>query len=110
MRARVIGPGRRAAALLVTAVVLAGAALGFLLLTVTAGAAGDRARAQTAADAAALAGALDDRAAAVAIARRNGARVVAYRDVGGQVRVDVVHGDAAATATASVEWQWVPDG
>ena len=58
------------------------------------------ARARTAADAAALAGATDGRSAAEELARANGARMTAFERVGPDVRVTVRVGDAAATARA----------
>lgn len=63
-------------------------------------AAADRARAQTAADAAALAGAADGRPAADELAVANGARLVSYREVGSDVIVTVAVNAARATARA----------
>ncbi len=59
-----------------------------------------RARAQTAADAAALAGAADGRGAAEALAQENGARLDKYEELGSSVRVHVSIGDAKAVARA----------
>lgn len=69
-----------------------------------AGAAGRRAAASAAADAAALAGAADGRAAAEAVAAANDARLVAYRQEGTEVEVEVVRADVRATARA----RWEP--
>lgn len=64
------------------------------------GAAVDRARASSAADAAALAGAAEGRAAATDLARANGGRVLQYDQLGDDARVRVQVGDAEATARA----------
>ena len=61
----------------------------------------DAGRARSAADAAALAGATGGRAAAVAVASRNGATVVTWSTEGGDVVVTVRVGAAIATARAS---------
>lgn len=74
---------------------------GALALGRLGGAAVSRARAQTAADAAALAGVLDGRDAAAALARDNGGRLVRFEARGGQAFVRVVVGPAVATAQAS---------
>jgi tartrate dehydratase beta subunit/fumarate hydratase class I family protein len=58
-------------------------------------------RARTAADAAALAGTTGGRAAAARLASRNGARLVAYRELGDRVIVEVVVGEAHAVAAAT---------
>jgi outer membrane lipoprotein SlyB len=60
----------------------------------------ERARAQAAADASALAGAADGRDAAVHLASRNGATLEVYREVGNDVTVVVSVGQATATAIA----------
>lgn len=67
----------------------------------------DRAEAQNAADAVALAGALDGEDAARVIARANDARVLEYRVEGDTVEVVVAVGDRRATARALREE--VPD-
>ena len=59
-----------------------------------------RAQAQTAADAAALAGAADGRAAAESEARANRARLVSYREIDLDVQVSVRLGKATAEARA----------
>ncbi|HYE78502.1 MAG TPA: M15 family metallopeptidase [bacterium] len=69
------------------------------------GAAVTRAQAQTAADAAALAGAAVGRDAAAAAARWNHARLVSYEEQGADARVEVELGGAEAVARA----RWLPD-
>lgn len=59
-----------------------------------------RAQAQTAADAAALAGVADGRAGADSVARANGARLVSYREIDADVQVAVRLGEATAEARA----------
>ncbi len=59
-----------------------------------------RAEARSAADAAALAGALEDEAAARSVAAANGAELVEYEARGDLVEVTVVVGDRQATARA----------
>lgn len=66
----------------------------------------DGARARTAADAAALAGAAEGREAAGALARANDGRLVAYRSDGPEVTVTVVVGRARATARARQDGTW----
>jgi hypothetical protein len=66
------------------------------------GGAVDAARARTAADAAALAGAGDGRAAAAEMAAANGGVLVGFREAGDDVVVDVRVGSAVATARASM--------
>jgi type II secretory pathway component PulK len=58
-------------------------------------------QAQLAADAAALAGVVQGRSGAVALAERNGARVVEFRQVGDDVIVVVECGGARATSRAT---------
>ena len=65
----------------------------------------DRARARTAADAAALAGAASGQAAAADIASRNGGVVEAYTADGDRVTVTVRVGRARATSVAERSWQ-----
>jgi ABC-type molybdate transport system ATPase subunit len=64
------------------------------------GSAGEAARARTAADAAALAGAADGEASARELARANGGRVVRYEVDGDEVEVLVEVGDHRAVARA----------
>lgn len=60
----------------------------------------ERAEARSAADAAALAGALQGEGAARSVARDNGAALIAYDERGQLVEVTVVVGDRRATARA----------
>ncbi len=62
----------------------------------------DRAAARTAADATALAGAADDRAAAEDLARANGAELVAFTRLGDDVLVTVRRSGETAQARATV--------
>ncbi|MEY2475503.1 MAG: hypothetical protein QOG87_818 [Actinomycetota bacterium] len=84
--------------LLALVIVLGGGAV--VLLGRIGGAAVERARAVSAADAAALAGAADGSDAAAEAAEANGARVRRYEDIDGDTRVRVSLGDAEATARA----------
>lgn len=63
----------------------------------------DAGRARTAADAAALAGAVEGRAAASRLAAANGAEVVSWAQSGATVTVTVRVGDAEATARATLD-------
>jgi hypothetical protein len=63
-----------------------------------------RANAQTAADAAALAGAADGRPAATAVARQNDGELESFQVADGEVEVTVRVGDARATSRARREW------
>ena len=65
---------------------------------------GERARAHTAADAAALTGAAEGRAAAEAMARSNGGELTRYDERDGDVEVTVRVGDVVAVARARLEW------
>ena len=78
--------------------VLAGA--GIVVLGRLGGAATARARARTAADAAALAGAAEGRPAAVALAEANGAELVSYEEAGLDTVVRVRLGPAVAVGRA----------
>lgn len=71
-----------------------------------AGSAARRAAADAAADATALAGAADGRDAAEAVATANDARLVAYREDGTEVEVEVIRADVRATARA--RWEPTP--
>ena len=86
-------------------VVLALVTAGVLALQVgrLGGAAAARARAQTAADASALAGAAEGRNAARALAEANGARLVDYEELGSDTRVVVELGSATARGRARRE-------
>ncbi len=87
--------GLALAFLLVAAVVLAG--LGDRVVS--------RARAQSAADAAALAGVVEGRAGAEELARANQARLETFEQSGSIVRVVVEHDGMRAEATANLELQ-----
>jgi capsid protein len=67
------------------------------------GSAAEVTRAQTAADAAALAGAADGEAGARSLARANGARLVSFRIDGHEVEVIVTIGKSTARARARSE-------
>ena len=84
--------------LIALVLVVAGAAM--LWLGKIGGAAVSRAQAQTAADMAALAGAVGGRDEAVALATANGARLVAFEQRGDQAWVKVELGRAVASARA----------
>lgn len=66
-------------------------------------AAAARAQASATADMSALAGAVDGRGAAVAVASANGGRVARFERVGGDVRVGVEVGPAVASARARLD-------
>jgi len=85
-------------------VVLAGVIL--LALAREGGIAVEAARARTAADAAALAGAAEGRAAAVRLADANDGRLLRYRPEGRDVVVTVRVGRADATARARQDGTW----
>jgi hypothetical protein len=87
---------------LVLLVVVLVAGLGLLVVAVGLRAR-DGSRAQTAADAAALAGAVEGEAGARRLASTNGATVVAFEQVGGQAQVTVQLGAVRATARAELE-------
>jgi hypothetical protein len=74
-----------------------------LVLGAVGRATGERARAQTAADAAALAGVVEGRDGAAELARANGAELVDLRVEGGETVVVVRVGRAVATARAGLE-------
>ncbi len=88
----------------VVAFALAGAfvVVATLLLSGLAQRASSRSRAQAAADAAALAGVVDGRNGAAALAAANDAVLVRFEDRGNEVTVEVVNDDGAA-ASASAE-------
>lgn len=96
---------QRGQALPLVVLLLGLAALGALLVTRTAIVAADRARAQQAADAAALAGAASGRSAAERFAVRNGGTIELYEQRGDRVTVRVRVGEAAATASAHRSWE-----
>ena len=92
--------GARGQATPLWAIVLLLAALLLVPTGLVARAVIERAEAQSAADAAALAGALDGEDEARAVARMNGARVERYQVVGDTVEVVVIVGGRRATARA----------
>jgi hypothetical protein len=69
-----------------------------------------RAEAQAAADAAALAGAVEGRTGAVDLAQRNGGELISYQEVDAVVVVEVRVGRATATAAATIggDLDWAP--
>jgi hypothetical protein len=87
--------------LLALLVLAAGGAI--LLLGRIGGVAVDRASARTAADAAALAGAAEGKAAASSVAAADGGRVESYREQGVDTEVRVTVGQATAVARARRE-------
>src|SRR5690242_10199213 len=94
------GDGGQAVPLVVAVVVLA--ALAVVAFGRLAVGAVDAARARTAADAAALAGAIDGRAAAADAAAVNGGLLVAFTTAGDDVLVEVRVGRAVARARAAI--------
>lgn len=99
------GRGRergQATPLMAAVVVLAG--LVALAVVHMGGEAVDAARARTAADAAALAGAAEGRQGAAAVAEANGGRLVGYREVGTDVVVVVRVGAVESRARARASW------
>jgi Flp pilus assembly protein TadG len=95
--------GERGTALPLVLLALAALLTCSVVVAAVAGAARDRARAQTAADAAALAGAVEGRSAAGELAVANGAELVHYGVEGEVTVVRVWVGRAVAEARASVE-------
>jgi hypothetical protein len=87
--------------LLAVMVLVAGGAI--VLLGRVGGASVDRASARTAADAAALAGAAEGRAAAASVAAADGGRIESYREQGVETEVRVSVGQATALARARRE-------
>lgn len=82
------------------ALLLAGMGAAMFAIGLLGGAAVERGQARTAADAAALAGAVGGRADALALAAANGARLVAFEQRGDQAWVRVELGRATASARA----------
>lgn len=82
------------------AAMLAVAAAALIALVPVGRALEDRARARTAADAAALAGAAEGEAAARQVARENGGRLLTFERSGTEVTVRVAVGDRSASARA----------
>lgn len=96
------GGGEAGQVVPLVAAVLVVAAVIVLALVLLARGASDRARAQTAADAAALAGAADGEGAARAVAAANGGELTDYWAEGSEVWVAVEVGDAIARAKARI--------
>lgn len=94
------GRGEHGQAMPLVLAVVALAVVVLLALVPLARGAAARAQARTAADAAALAGALDGEAAAREVAAANGAELVRWRSAGLDVWVEVTLGDARAVAKA----------
>jgi secretion/DNA translocation related TadE-like protein len=86
-----------------TATVFVGLLVGVLLIATVGRAVGDRARARTAADAAALAGAREGEDGARALAERNGGRLLQFHRQGDDVEVTVQVGDRQAVARARLD-------
>ena len=97
---RAVADGGQAVPLVIAVVVVA--ALAVVALGRLAVSAVDAARARTAADAAALAGASDGQAAAVVAAAENGGELIAFVTSGDDVLVDVRVGRATAGARATI--------
>lgn len=102
--------GEKGQALPLLLIVLAVGLVGVLVVARLGQAADDAARARTAADAAALAGAADGRAAAEQVAAANGGVVIDYVSAGDQVEVVVAVGVASARARAEQVVEWLPSG
>jgi hypothetical protein len=96
------GSGDRGQAVPLVVAVVVVAAVGVVAMGRLAVGAVDAARARTAADAAALAGAIDGRAAAVAVAADNGGVLVDFLSTGDDVLVEVRVGRATARARAAM--------
>jgi hypothetical protein len=96
------GSGDRGQAVPLVVAVVVVAAVGVVAIGRLAVGAVDAARARTAADAAALAGATDGRAAAAAAASDNGGVLVGFMRTGEDVLVDVRVGRATARARAAI--------
>lgn len=98
--------GQRGQSSPLLAVALLVAALVVLALTAGGSSAVDAARARTAADAAALAGAAEGRDAARRLAAANGGRIISLITDGEEVQVEVAVGRATARARARREGTW----
>ena len=92
------------------ALVLLAVAVAGLMVIETSGGVAQRARAQNAADAAALAGASAGRPAAATVAAINGAGLLAYQWHADRLTVVVEIGSARARATAERRFVWLPVG
>jgi Flp pilus assembly protein TadG len=82
--------------------------VGLLVLARVGRAVADRARARTAADAAALAGVRDGADAARDLARANGGRLLHFVEASGEVEVTVQVGDRQASARARLDIEAQP--
>lgn len=102
--------GARGQALPLVLVGLAVALVALAVLVRFGHAVDDAARARTAADAAALAGAAEGESAARRLATENGAVLVRFRTLGDVVEVDVQVGAATARARAERLVEWEPSG
>lgn len=100
--------GERGSILPLMALAVAAAVLAVVLVSGLAERAVNRARAQTAADVAALAGLYEGRPGALQLADLNGAQLVAYDDSGPVVRVVVSVQGVRAEAWAALEWDFIP--
>ena len=100
LRGRVVSGSEAASITVVAAAVITVLAVVSLFVLRVAIATSERARAQNAADSAALAGAAQGQAAAEDLARRNGAVIESYAEAGNDVTVVVSFGSATANATA----------
>ena len=96
------GSGDRGQAVPLVIAVVVVAAVGVVAMGRLAEGAVDAARARTAADAAALAGATDGRSAAAAVASDNGGVLVGFASTGDDVLVEVRVGRATARARATM--------
>lgn len=101
--------GSRAQATPLVAIVLVLAALLLVPLALLARATIERADAQNAADAVALAGALEGEREAEVVAALNGAELLTYERIGDTVEVVVAVGDRRATARAERSTMRSPD-
>lgn len=101
-------PSERGQATPLIAIVLLAAALALVPMGLVAKATIERAEARTAADAAALAGALDGEDAARQLAEANGARLTAFVEHGDEIEVTVELGGRRATARAVRETIVIP--
>jgi hypothetical protein len=104
----VVDERERGSILPLVAMVMLGAGGLCLLLGMVGARANDAARARTAADAAALAGAADGRAAAVDLAEANGGHLLEFYRSGTKATVVVEVGDASARATAVAVPRFAP--
>ena len=100
--------GERGSILPLVALALAAAVFSVLVLVALAERAVQRAEAQTAADAAALAALYEGEEGAADLAERNGARLVDYIEDGPSVLAIVTLGGVEARARAEIAWDDIP--